>query len=380
MPGVAASTPVIWEDKVFISTSSGASKLFGICLDRKTGKEVWKKQLAEGKAENDRSNMASPSPATDGKHVAFFYGTGDLVVLDVAGTEVWRKNIQEEYGKFAFLWTFSTSPLIHDGKLIMQVLQRDTPVNGKGFKDRPNDSYVVAMDLKSGKEIWKVIRPSDAQSESREAFTTPVIYKHDGEERILIAGGDCISGHDPATGKELWRWGTWNPSRIGHWRLVASPVAGAGVALACGPKGAPVHAVRLGGTGDLEDNMLAWVSQDKRISSDVSTPLFYEGRFYILNSDKRILSCVDPKDGKTIWSEQLDAKSKFEASPTAADGKIYMIDFRGETFVVAAGDKFKLLNKTGMGEKGDSVTRSSIAIAGGNLFIRTDSRLYCIGE
>src|SRR5438093_13480351 len=106
----------------------------------------------------------------------------------------------------------------------------------------------------TGKELWRHVRPADAVQESLEAFTTPIPFTHDGRTEILITGGDCITGHDAASGKEFWRWGTWNPEKIGHWRLVPSPVAGAGVALACGPKGAPVFAAKLGGSGQLSDS------------------------------------------------------------------------------------------------------------------------------
>ena len=150
------------------------------------------------------------------------------------GDKLWALNLQKKHGEFAFLWTFSTSPLIHDGVLYMQVLQRDTKVSGRGSDD--NRSYLLALDPKTGKQLWKHYRPAKARSESLEAFSTPMPFSHNGRDEIVIVGGDCLTGHDPKTGKELWRWGTWNPSRIGHWRLVPSPVAGKGVLLACGPK------------------------------------------------------------------------------------------------------------------------------------------------
>ena len=111
------------------------------------------------------------------------------------------------------------------GLCYIQVLQRNVPVQGRGGDH--NESYLLALDPKTGKELWKHIRPSDAVAESLEAFSTPMPYTHPGRAELLITGGDCISGHNPDTGEELWRWGTWNPQKIGHWRLVPSPVAGA---------------------------------------------------------------------------------------------------------------------------------------------------------
>jgi outer membrane protein assembly factor BamB len=224
------------------------------------------------------------------------------------------------------------------------------------------------------------VRPAEAREESLEAFSTPIPWSFKGRSEILVAGGDCISGHAPDTGAELWRWGTWNPTRITHWRLVPSPVAGAGVVLACAPKGSPIFAVKAGLKGTLDDSSLAWKSSEREISSDVSTPLFYQGRFYILNSDRKSLSCVDPASGKVFWTGATESKSKFEASPTAADGKIYMMNFRGDVHVAAAGDEFKILHVAAMGDDGDDNLRSSVAIAGGQLFVRTGGKLYCLAQ
>lgn len=382
LPGTSGATPIIWGDHVFVSSTDEANKSrAALCLDRKSGKVVWKQEVGPGVAQDNMSNYASPSPATDGKHVYFFYGNGDLACFDFEGKKVWSRNIQKEYGQFAFLWTFSTSPLVYDGKLYLQVLQRDVAVNGRGNKDGRNDSYLLALNPETGQELWKVTRPSEAREESREAFTTPVPYTHNGRSEILVVGGDDLSGHDPETGKELWRWGTWNPQRIGHWRLVPSPVAGAGVALACGPKGAPVTAVKLGLNGKLDETAIAWKSPEKDLSSDVSTPLFYKGRFYILNSDKRKLFCVEPANGKVVWSGDLDTRAKFESSPTAGDDRIYMMDHRGNVFVVSATtDHFKLLGSAAMGDETDNKLRSCVAISRGQLFIRTGKKLYCVAK
>jgi outer membrane protein assembly factor BamB len=141
--------------------------------------------------------------------------------------------------------------------LYVQVLQRDEPVHGRGKTDGPIDSYLLALDLGTGKEIWKQARPSDAKSESHEAYSTPIPFEHQGRKEILITGGDCITGHDAATGAELWRWGTWNPNKITHWRLVPSPVSGGGVVLACAPKGSPVFAFKAGAKGTQTDSVLA---------------------------------------------------------------------------------------------------------------------------
>ena len=380
LPGPSAATPVVWGDRVFVSSTDLRTKtLHALAFDAKSGKELWNNEVAPGFNLDDRSNLASPSPTTDGERVIFFYGTGDLVAFDFAGKKLWARDLQKDYGQFTYQWTYGASPTLYQGTLFVQVLQRDVPVHGRGRKDGPTDSYLLALDPKTGREIWKHVRPSEARQESHEAFSTPIPFEHKGRGELLVAGGDCITGHDLKTGTELWRWGTWNPTRITHWRLVPSPVAGDGVVLACAPKGSSVYAVKLGGAGALDDSGLAWVSKDREISSDVCTPLFYQGKFYVLNGEKKTLARVDPATGQADWIGDLGTRVKIEASPTGADGKIYFQNFRGEVFIVAAAAEFKLLRTIPLGDDGDNDNRASIAVAQGNLFIRTGGNLYCVG-
>ena len=380
MPGPSAATPIILGDRVFVSTTDPkAEELLALCLDRRTGKELWRRVVGTGFRLDNRSNYASPSPATDGEVVTFFYGNGDLATFDLNGKKLWAKKIQGDINGFAFQWTFSSSPLLHDGILYLQVLQRNTGVRGHG-KARGNESYLLALNPKTGKQLWKHNRPSNAKAESLEAFSTPMPYTYKGREELVIVGGDCLTGHDPKTGKELWRWGTWNPSRIGHWRLVPSPAAGGDVILACAPKGGSVYAVKAGAK---EEGKLAWKSEGRKdaVTSDVCTPLFYGGNFYVVYGEGRdkTISCIAPNTGKIQWSTNLESRPKFRASPTAADGKIYLQNHAGEAFVVDA-KKGTLLHRTELGEKGDDLTRASVAIAGKQLFIRTNGTLFCVGR
>lgn len=378
MPGPSASTPVILGDRVFTSTIDAQNQtLHAICIDRPSGKILWDKKTGDGARRDPRSNYSSPSPVADKNRVFFFYGNGTLLAFDHSGKELWKRDIQKDYGDFAFQWTFSSSPMLHNGTLYLQVLQRDEPVHGKGKQG--GESFLLGIDPASGKTLWRHVRPSEARAESLEAFSTPIPHTHEGRTEILITGGDMISGHDPKSGREFWRWGTWNPQRIGSWRLVPSPVAGAGVALACGPKGSPVFAVKLGGNGTLPDSAIAWNSSEQRdVSTDVSTPLFYKGDFFVLNSDKRILTRVDSANGNVKWKLDLPGRKKYEASPTGADGKIYTMNFAGEVAVIDA-DRGQLLASIPMADEGEDEIRSTISVANGQLFIRTNKKLYCIG-
>ena len=379
MPGPSASTPIIKGDKVFISTPDAETQtLHAMALDRKSGEILWKKEVGVGMRRDDRSNYTSPSPVALDDKVFFFYGNGTLIAFDHSGKELWKRDIQEDYGDFAFQWTFSSSPMFYEGTLYLQVLQRDVPVHGKG--KRGGESFLLGIDPDTGKTKWRHVRPSEARAESLEAFSTPIPHEYQGRKEILVVGGDLISGHDPKDGRELWRWGTWNPTRITHWRLVPSPVAGEGIILACAPKKDPIYAVKAGLSGTLTDEALAWVSREERaLSSDVPTPLFYKNDFFILNDDRGALSRVEPKTGKIKWSLELPGRKKYEASPTGADGKIYLMNFGGDVVVVDA-EKGEVLSNIPMGTFNDNMTRSTVAVAHGNLFIRTNEKLFCIGK
>jgi outer membrane protein assembly factor BamB len=383
LPGTSAATPIIWNDRVFVSSADEHAKTMrALCLERGSGKVLWEHEVGVGYSLDEKSNFASPSPVTDGKIVVFYYGNGELAAFDFTGKKLWARSLQKDYGQFAYQWTYGASPTLYQEKLFIEVLQRNEPVHGRGRTDGPIDSYLLALDPTTGKELWKHVRPSDAKMESHEAYSTPIPFEHNGRTELLIAGGDAITGHDPRTGDELWRWSTWNPTFITHWRLVPSPVAGGGVVLVCAPKGSPVYAFKAGAKGKQEDSVIAWKSSEREVSSDVATPLFYKGRFYILKgeSPRAAISRVEPATGKVEWTGQLDTRIKIECSPTAADGKIYFQNFRGEVFVVAAAEEFKLLGTIPMGDEGDDQLRSCIAISQGELFIRTGHKIYCVGN
>ena len=382
LPGPGAATPIVWDTHVFVSSGEEATKsLHALGINRKNGKILWNHEVGTGYSFDNRSNFASPSPVTDGKVVVFLYGNGELAAFDLSGKTLWSRNLQKEYGQFAYQWTYGASPTIYDGKLFVQVLNRNEPVHGRGRTDGPIDSYLLALEPSTGKEIWKHVRPSDAHMESHEAYSTPIPFVHEGRTELLVVGGDCITGHSLKDGVELWRWGTWNPTRITHWRLVPSPVAGGGIVLACAPKESPIYAFKAGPSGGLQtDSIVAWKSQEREVSSDVATPLFYKGRFYVLNGERKTISRVNPASGKADWIGDLESRITIQSSPSAADDKIYFQNWRGEVFVIAAGEQFKLLQKNLMGDETDDSDRSSIAISSGELFIRTGHKLYCVGN
>jgi len=190
-----------------------------------------------------------------------------------------------------------------------------------------------------------------------------------------VVGGDCISAHDPATGKEHWRWGSYNPERIRIWRQVAGVTPGDGVICVPLPRGtATVGIEPVGGTPQTRPAL--WRLDD--VNPDVCYPAWYQGHFYLLDGDKRTLTKVESRTGRKVWSGALTDQGVIRASPIAADGRIYTISERGEVVIVeAGGETFKVLERIQMGEP---VCQGSIAIACGQLFIRTGQNVYCIGK
>jgi outer membrane protein assembly factor BamB len=193
MTAWSGSTPIVHGEWIFLNVADGeALELWA--LDRTRGDLKWKAPLSGGNHRERKQNMSSPSPVTDGRRVWVMTGTGFLKAFDFAGKELWARDIQADYGRFGLNWGYASSPLLHQGALYVQVLH--------GMKtDDP--SYVLRIDAATGRTVWRVERPTDAIRESPDSYTTPALVRHEGREEIVITGGDCVTGHDPATGKEL---------------------------------------------------------------------------------------------------------------------------------------------------------------------------------
>lgn len=381
LPGSAGATPIVWANHVFLSGVDTAKDVTqAMAFDRTSGKLLWSHDISKGIRKDHRSNFASASPVTDGKVVVFFYGNGDLVAFDFDGNRIWSRNLQKDYGPFSFFyWTMGCSPLLYDGKLYVSVLQHNPPEDDQGSQKNKSISYLLAVDPPTGKTLWRHLRLSEAVGEAQEAYATPIPSEHNGRKQLLIAGGDAISGHNPATGEEFWRWGNWNPKRITMWPQVASPVVFEGLALLCVPKGQPVYAIKTDGDGVRNDDAIAWTTREqKKVTSEVPTPALYEGDFFVLSDSRKALSRVVAKTGEVKWTTPV--KGSHEASPLAADGKVYTINFDGLVTILDASDG-RLIRTIAMDEQveGDPV-RASIIASHGQLFIRTTSKLYCVGK
>lgn len=358
MPDVTGSTPVIWGDKIFLSTSD-QGKVWLWAISRAKGEFKWKSELAAADAKVRKGNMSSPSPVTDGKTVWAMSGNGHVRAFDFAGKELWHRDFWRDYGKFGLNHGYGSSPLLMADGLVIQVL------HGMHTDD---PSYVVKLDLKTGKTLWKVERPTDAQTESPDSYTTPVTIQHQGKTQIVVTGGDYVTGYDPATGKELWRGGGMNPRGNPMNRIVASPVV-TGDLVFVPTRVNPMQAFKPVASGK---PVLAW---DTPNGPDVPTPVT-DGKLLYMINDKGIVYCFDAQTGKEVYGGQRIRPAAYSSSPVLADGRIYMTNEEGTTVVLKTGRVFGVLAENAL----DDYTLSSPAVSDGQIFLRTKGWLYCIGK
>lgn len=395
LPCWGGATPIVAGERVFVVTPSaaegeakggvvrqlpgqmggrespGGREILLLCLNAGDGKLMWQKTLDSRNALYGKQNLASCSPVSDGKHVWALSGAGMLACFDVAGDERWRLDVTEKNGEFALLWGYASSPLLHDGKLYVQVLHG----GGKRMSERreePVVSYVLAIDALQGEVLWKHERKTDATKECPDAYTTPTIARHGGRVDLIVSGADYVTGHDPADGKERWRAGGLNPNKEGNYRICPSPVVMGDYVIAPTRK-RPLLALRGGGTGDVSTSHLAWKLE--RGGPDVPTPVS-DGKHVYVVEDRGMVTCVELKSGDVVWGPERTATGTVSASPVLADGKVYIVNEAGVTTVLASGAEFKVLATN---ELDGTYTLSSPAIANGRLFVRTSKFLYCIG-
>ena len=342
----------------------GGDKLLLLCLSKTDGKILWERELDQGNRLYRKDNNASPSPVTDGTHVWAVTGTGVVKAFDMAGNEIWQKSLKEEYGGFGLGFGYASSPLLHEGKLILEVLH--------GRKNE-SPSYIVAFNATTGEELWRHERVTDAVAESPDAYTTPTVVESEGTPQIIITGADYVTGHDSETGKEIWRAAGLNPGRRGNYRIVGSPVVVDGMVYAPTRK-KPLLALRTGGTGDVTETNLVWKWEGAG-APDVPTPVC-DGKYFYMVDDRGLVTCLDAKTGTLIWGPERTAQGVVSSSPILADQKLYILNENGVTTVITAGPEFKVLATN---ELDGSYTLSSPAVAGNHLIIRTGTHLYCIG-
>jgi outer membrane protein assembly factor BamB len=363
LPQWSGATPIIWGDTIFLNVAEADGHNLSLwAVRRTTGEVLWKRHLSEGNHKERKQNMSSPSPVTDGTRVWVSTGTGFIRAFDFSGKELWMRDIQKDYGRFGLNWGYANSPLLLDGDLIVPVLH--------GMKtDDP--SYLLRIDGATGQTKWRVERPNRAIRESPDAYTTPALVRLGKAAEIVITGADVVTGHDPATGKELWRADGLNPDNDPAYRIVASPVVHGDIVIAPSRE-RPILAIRAGGRGDVTTSHKLWEFGN---GPDVPTPVTDGTHVYVI-TDRGVVYCLDLKSGKTIYGPQRLAPGTYSSSPVLADGKIYIASEDGVFSVFRAGPQFELLAANKM----DDYTLSSVAITDGQLFLRTAGWLWAVGK
>ena len=368
VPGEGHSSPIVWGDKVFLTSSlTEKNKRILLCIDRLSGQTVWQRDVVQSPPETVHrlNSRASGTPATDGKqvYVTFMRAEGDEVIApnvgserlitpgkiivaayDLDGNEKWKTNV----GDFVSAHGFNTCPVLFEDSVIL---------NG----DHDGDAYLVALDRQSGRERWRTRRENKTRS-----YVTPIIREIDGITQMILSGSLCVASYDPRNGKRHWI--VDGPTE----QFVASMVYDGKYVFATG--GYPERhtlAIRPGGKGNVTDTHIAW--RTTRGAAYVPSPII-SGRYLLMVADSGIASCFEARTGKRHWMERLPGGHS--PSPVSADGLVYFVSDRGVTTVIRPSETFAVIAKNELGEP----VSASPAISQGQIFLRTHQHLYCIGS
>ena len=388
IPGLGHSSPVVWGDKVFVTTAvTSAEKdetrygLYGdvepvkddpkhtwklYALDKRTGKILWERVAYEGLPKvkrHPKSTHADSTPATDGKTVVALFGSHGLYAYDTKGKLLWKQDIgMLDSGWFYdpdYQWEYGSSPVIYKNLVIVQA-------------DIQKGSFVAAYDLKSGKQVWKTLREGELPG-----WGTPTVYEGKTRAELVTTGAKYVRGYDPLTGKELWRLGPMSeittPTPIFAHDLIYVASGYAPIQ--------PIYAIRPGANGDISlkddkesSEFVAW--SKKRGGPYMPTPVVYGELLYTV-SNQGVVTAYQAKTGERVYQQRIaDRGGAFTASPVAADGKVYLSSEDGEVFVFKAGPKHELLSVNPMGE----VLMATPAISDGLLIVRGLKHLFALTD
>lgn len=371
LPGPAGATPVVWDDQIFL-TSLADDQLLLICAST-DGKELWRREITRGNKDvrGDEGNSASPSPVTDGTHVWAFMGTGDLQCFDMQGNSVWKLNLQDRYGEFRIQFGMASTPVLHDGRLFVQL------IHGDGKADT-QEALVAAMDAATGAAVWKSDRVTMAHTENEHSYASPMLYDFGGRQFLITHGADYTVAYALDDGRELWRLGGLNPHDDPDMpyhrtlRFVASPAAAEGIVVCPTAKRGPVFAVRPDLTGDLTGDKSAILWKLDKNTPDVPSPVIHDGLVYLCR-ENGFLMCIDQQTGQEIYHERTH-DMRHRASPVLADGHLYLTARDGRVTVIKAGPDFEVVAKN---ETGEDMSASPV-ISNGTIYLRTFDALWAI--
>lgn len=365
IPGTGNSSPVVWDDRVFLQTASpdGKERLL-LCLDLKDGKTLWSKgiagvpknQVPAGSKLHNKNTLASSTPATDGKSVYAIFWDGRemfLCAYDFAGKELWKADL----GPFTGQHGVGCSPIIVGDKVVIN-------------NDQDGTAKLVGVDTKDGKIAWETPRKA-----FRTCHSTPFVLEQNGTTRVIVSSTAGLAGYDPSNGKEMWAY-TWKFSNKSL-RTVGSPIYTQGILVAASGDGSGDRhtiAVRLEDKGDAATTNLLWQSEDGKMPY---VPTFLANGDYLYFVDDKVGTavCLEAKTGKVVW-EKEKLVGTTTASPVLIDGKVYAVSEKGDVHVFAADPTFKEIATNSLREG----VMASPAVANGRLLIRGSSHLFCIGK
>ncbi|MCZ6514962.1 MAG: PQQ-binding-like beta-propeller repeat protein [Acidobacteria bacterium] len=352
VPGSGNSSPIIWGDRIFLTTAyDGGERRSILCLRRSDGKLLWETFAPAASPERAywKNGYASGTPTTDGERVYVYFGNHGLLSVDFNGKQVWHHS----FGPVNPLHGTACSPLLYRDKIIV-------------FQDHrgPGASFVAAFDKRTGNPLWRTER------EERVGWGSAVAIRAGDREEIIVSSYKRVYAYHPETGSELWRC-------AGNLvEVTPTPVVGHGLLFCSSGRAGPTLAIRPGGSGDVTATHIAW--RTSKGSPFVPSPLLYGDYLYLVNDMMSIGTCYEARTGRLMWQARLGEARRegFSASPVGVDGKVFFTNDEGETFVLKAGTEFKLLRINRLNAR----TLASPALVDGKWYFRTEGHLYCIGE
>jgi len=374
LPEWGRSTPVIWNDALFL-TSESDGKLLLLRIDSQNGGIVWTREIGQGTPAraipgggkrtakfHDLHNLASPSAVTDGEVVIAHFGNGDLAALTFEGKTLWKRNLAADYGPYTIWWGHANSPVLV-GDLVISACMQDS-LDGEAEQLAP--SYLVAHHKRTGNVVWQTPRMTGGHAEECDAYTTPLLVQDNGKPLLVVMGGNWLDAYDPLTGKQTWVL----PGLVGG-RTITGPTVADGLVFATVGMRGPVHAVKLDGDGKLSlDAVVAW--KESKSTPDSSCLVSANGLLWMV-TDNGIVTCLRGKTGDKLYTERLAGRD-YKASPVVADGKVYFLSKDGVTTVLAATEEFHVISENRLSDE----FLASPAVANGTIYLRGRQALYAI--
>jgi outer membrane protein assembly factor BamB len=362
IPGESWSSPIVWGDRIFLTTATeGGVKCHVLAVDRATGQLVWNTPVFDQqlRRKETRNTYATPTPATDGVRVYACFGDGSFAAVDFEGNVVWVNRNYPFYSQHGL----GSSPVLYRDLLIMAFDGSSDGDDKKlGWQTPWNGASLVALDTATGRERWRGERGM-----SRISHGSPIIWEREGQAEVVSEAGDVVQGFDAMTGQRLWSYPV-----IGEGKA-PTVVIGGGLAFTAGGWGGreSIKAFRLVRSRNAIETDFVW--EQRRGMPKIPSMLYVEPHLFAV-ADDGVATCIKAATGEVVWQKRLGGN--FSASPLAAEGRIYFLRDDGLTTIIEAGDEFKILAENPIGER----VQASMAVSGGQLFIRGERHLYAIGK